>query len=96
MVCDGASYQESSLDAIDRNTVDVNIRDRLGQTPLYMATSSGNEKLLKRLLATGASISIASEFRLTPLHDSTKSSSFVTNKFHLRILKDHQRVSLSK
>lgn len=49
---------------------DCHARDKRSRCPLHMAASSGNEELVKLLIAAGAHVKKASVNGTTPLHNA--------------------------
>uniref|UniRef100_A0ABD2XR05 PRANC domain-containing protein n=1 Tax=Trichogramma kaykai TaxID=54128 RepID=A0ABD2XR05_9HYME len=55
------------IDEIEK-TVQIDVRDNEGNTPLHLAISGGNAKMVQWLLIRGADPSLANAEGLTPLH----------------------------
>ncbi|CAB0037255.1 unnamed protein product [Trichogramma brassicae] len=51
-----------------QQTVQIDARNKSGNTPLYLAIDKGNTKAFEILLRRGAQSNLAGEFGLTPLH----------------------------
>ena len=54
--------------------VNKNTRDQEGRTPLHLAVMSGNEKVIRKLIITGASLEIKDKKDRTPLILAQESS----------------------
>lgn len=56
-----------------KNHADVNRQDKLGRTPLYMATTTNSEKVIDLLVVNAkANLNLAEKHGRTPLHEAAK------------------------
>jgi ankyrin repeat protein len=66
----GAVYS-GNLEAVDffiKNGADVNRKDSIKRTPIYIAASKENVSIFERLIQAGADVNWKDEFGNTPLH----------------------------
>lgn len=68
--------------------MDVNISNRLGNTPLHVAAIKGHEEIARLLLEKGADTNIKNHSGNTPLQAAAKAQKTATGVMMSRIHKD--------
>lgn len=60
------------VEVLLKNHADMNRQDKLGRTPLYMATATKSEKVVNLLVKAKANLNLAEKHGKTPLHEAAK------------------------
>lgn len=48
-------------------TLDVDAKDNLGRTPLYLAAAAGQDEIMEVLIKAGADVNLRNNYSYTPL-----------------------------
>ena len=63
--------REGNIEAVKQHLAsgaDVNVKDKVGGTPLHLAAFNGHKEIVELLIANGADVNARNKYGWTPLH----------------------------